>query len=166
MRGKALALGLAVALGFGTAGCNDATEDVEVFEATLSGQNEVPVRPTAGSGRAQFVSDGTSIRFSVEIDDLMNCTQGHIHLERAGANGPVRVFLFPSVTSTSGGPPTSTTERIVFAEGTITQANILAGVTMAQLLDAMRNGGAYVNFHTTLFPAGEIRGQLQRVDLD
>jgi hypothetical protein len=167
MRGKALTLGLCIALGLVVVGCNNATEDLEVFEAVLSGQNEVPVRASAASGRAQFVSDGTTIRFSVEVDDLSNVTQGHIHLERAGVNGPVRIWLWPSVTARAPATtPVSTADKVVFAEGTITQSDILAGVTMAQILDAMRNGGAYVNFHTTLFGGGEIRGQIQRVDVD
>jgi hypothetical protein len=166
MRGKALTLGLCVALGLGMAGCNDATEDLEVFEAVLSGQSEVPVRASAGSGRVQFVSDGSSITYSVEIDDINNVIAGHIHLGSSSVNGPVRVFLYPSVTSTTSGPPTSVSDKTVFAQGVITQGNILAGVTMAQLLEAMRTGGAYANFHTTQFPAGEIRGQIQQVQVD
>jgi hypothetical protein len=166
MRGKALTLGFVAALGLGMAGCNDATEDMEVFEAVLSGQNEIPVRPTGASGRAQFVSDGTTITYSVAIDDLNNVTVGHIHLGSSAVNGPVRVFLYPSVTATTGGPPVTITDNVVFAQGVITQSNILAGVTMAQLHEAMRTGGAYVNFHTTLFPGGEIRGQIQTVNVD
>jgi len=166
MRGTAFTLGLCVALGFGMVGCNDATKDMEVFEAVLSGQSEVPVRATAAVGRVQLISDGTTIHYSVEIDDINNVTQGHIHLERAGANGPVRVWLYPSVTSRAQGPPTSVSDKRVFAEGTITQSDILAGVTMAQFLDALRNGGAYANFHTTQFPGGEVRGQLQPVHVD
>jgi hypothetical protein len=166
MRGKALTLGLCVALGLGMAGCNDATEDMEVFEAVLSGGSEVPARASAASGRAQFVSDGTTITYSVEVDDLTNVTVGHIHLGSSSINGPVRVFLYPSVTATAGAPPTTVSDKVVFAQGVITQGNILAGVTMAQLLEAMRTGGAYVNFHTTLFPGGEIRGQIQQVQVD
>jgi CHRD domain len=168
MRGKALTLGLCAVfgLGLGLSGCNDATQDMEVFEAVLSGQSEVPVRASAGNGRVQFVSDGSTITYSVEMDDLSNLTQGHIHLAAAGVNGPVRVFLYPFVTSTSSGPATSFSDKQVIAKGVITQTNILAGVTMAQLLEAMRNGGAYANFHTTQFPGGEIRGQIQRVNVD
>jgi hypothetical protein len=168
MRGTAYTLGLCVALGFGMVGCNDATKDMEVFEAVLSGQNEVPTpRATAANGHVQFVSDGTVIHYSVEIDDIANVTQGHIHLERAGVNGPVRVWLWPSVTARAvANPPVSVSDKVVFADGTITQADILGGVTMAQLLDAMRNGGAYANFHTSQFGGGEIRGQIQVIHVD
>jgi hypothetical protein len=164
MRGTALTLGFVAALGLGMAGCNDATEDVEVFEAVLSGQEEVPVRASGGNGRAQFVSDGTTVRYSLEVDDLNNMFMGHIHLAPAGANGPIRVWLQP-VGATVRGPSFSVSDKTIF-EGTFTQANVQGGLSLADVLNAMRNGGAYVNVHTDQFPGGEIRGQIAVVNVD
>jgi len=51
----------------------------------------------------------------------------------------------------------------VLAEGTITAANLvgpLAGLTLNDLLDAVKAGNAYANIHTTQNPGGEIRGQI------
>ena len=48
-------------------------------------------------------------------------------------------------------------------QGEITAASLvewLCGQPLSALLDAMRNGGAYVNVHTSQFPPGEIRGQV------
>jgi hypothetical protein len=46
----------------------------------------------------------------------------------------------------------------------ITNANLvgaLAGQTLADLIAHFNNGNAYVNVHTTLYPGGEIRGQIK-----
>ena len=51
--------------------------------------------------------------------------------------------------------------------GTVTAANIIGpsgqGVAPGEFqeaIDAMRNGSAYANVHTSAFPSGEIRGQI------
>ena len=72
---------------------------------------------------------------------------------------PVVVWLYPSAPPAAGpsGPING-----IFASGTITAANLvgqLAGQPLSVLLSSMQNGQAYVNVHTTDFPAGEIRGQ-------
>jgi hypothetical protein len=57
----------------------------------------------------------------------------------------------------------SVTEKHVLAEGTFTASDVSA-ISFADLLAAIRAGTTYVNVHTTQFPGGEIRGQLQRVN--
>ncbi len=53
MRRKAsLAAALGLGLTLAAAGCNNATEGVTIFEAQLSGANEVPARNTAANGAA------------------------------------------------------------------------------------------------------------------
>jgi hypothetical protein len=37
----------------------------------------------------------------------------------------------------------------------------LAGATLADLVEHIVAGNAYVNVHTSQFPAGEIRGQIK-----
>jgi len=52
----------------------------------------------------------------------------------------------------------------VLAEGVITADNLsgpLAGASLEDLLDHLRDGNAYVNVHTLQFPAGEVRGQIR-----
>ena len=51
----------------------------------------------------------------------------------------------------------------LLSQGNITAANLegpLAGQQLADLVDIMDNGTAYVNVHTKDFPLGEIRGQI------
>ncbi|HEU4720823.1 MAG TPA: CHRD domain-containing protein [Gemmatimonadaceae bacterium] len=132
------------------------------FHATASGREEVPPNDSRGHGTATFKlsDDGTSLTYRLIVANLENVTQSHIHIAPEGANGPVVVFLFGFV---AGG----VTENGPLAEGTISQANLIArpaigfGGTMAELLAAMRSGNAYVNVHTVALPAGEVRGQVR-----
>jgi len=103
---------LVVALALGGAGCDRGSDGQEVFQAELSGQNEVPVRGTAANGSAGITFDGTNVRFAIEVDDITEVLQAHIHSGAAGVNGPVRVFLFPP-------PPANAPLTVGFTTGEI-----------------------------------------------
>jgi hypothetical protein len=157
---RRIAWPLAVLMAAGRVGsaCEDATEDQEVFTTTLSGSNEVPVRPSGGNGFAQVIIDGDRVHYALQVDDIDNVTAAHIHTGVSGANGPVRVTFFPNDQFPQR---ISVSDTTVIAEGTFTSANV-SGISYSDLLAAIRSGGAYVNVHTTAFPGGEIRGQLSR----
>jgi hypothetical protein len=85
----------------------------------------------------------------------------HIHLAPAGSKRPGGCLAI-SVRST----PSINRGRFdgVLAEGTITAndlVGLLAGATMADLVDEIRAGNTYVNVHTSQYPAGEVRGQIR-----
>ena len=132
------------------------------FHATASGREEVPPNDSRGRGTATFKlsKDGTTLTYRLIVANIDNVTQAHIHIAPEGVNGPVVVFLFGFV---AGG----VTQNGLLAEGTITQADLIArpaigfGATMTELLAAMRSGNAYVNVHTVAIPAGEVRGQVR-----
>ncbi|HEU4830250.1 MAG TPA: CHRD domain-containing protein [Gemmatimonadales bacterium] len=132
------------------------------FIAVQSGDEEVPPVETRGHGTATFTlsTDGTTLSYRLITAGVEGITQSHIHLGAPGANGPVVVFLFGLV-------PAGVSSNGVLAEGTITQSNLIPrpdigfGATMAELVAAMRSGGAYVNVHTLDFPGGEVRGQVR-----
>jgi CHRD domain-containing protein len=155
MRRNALPLAVLLAAGLAAA-CEDATEGQEIFVTTLSGANENPARPSAGNGSAQVVIDGDSVHYALEIDDIANVFAAHIHTGASNVNGPVRVTFFNTAQSSA----LTVTDKHILAEGTFTAANV-SGISFADLLAAIRGGNAYVNVHTTQFPGGEIRGQLQ-----
>lgn len=127
--------------------------------ASLSGDAQVPALASDGSGFATFHANATEseVDYRLYVNDLDDVTQAHIHLAGPDANGPVVVFLFgfadPSVASDG-----------LLAEGTLTEADLIAGGdfdgSMGQLLDQLRSGNAYVNVHTEANPPGEIRGQI------
>ena len=159
MRRNALPLAVLLAAGLAASACEDATEGQEIYMTTLSGANEIPVRNSAGNGSAQIVIDGDRVHYALEIDDISNVFAAHIHTGATGVNGPVRVTFFNTAQSTA----LSVTEKHVLAEGTFTASDV-SGISFADLLAAIRAGTTYVNVHTTQFPGGEIRGQLQRVN--
>ncbi len=129
------------------------------ISAPIHGDEEVPAVATAGRGVAKFqLNDDGTLGYKLMVANIENVTQSHIHLAPAGTNGPIVVFLFGFV---AGG----VTDQGVLAEGTITQANLIPrpaigfGGTMAELIEAIESGGAYVNVHTVAHPGGEMRGQ-------
>jgi hypothetical protein len=128
-------------------------------------------------GQAIFrvAADGT-VDVRLIASNIYNVVQAHIHCGRFGENGPVRIWLFPTI-GPSGSALTGPTgaQNGVLAEGTFNPTGITCpaanvGTTMP-VLDAMRAGLAYVNVHTNDgvnpgntgpgdFPGGEIRGQI------
>jgi hypothetical protein len=141
--------------------CNDATEDGTVFQAALESRNEVPARSSGATGTAGFVVDGTTVRYSIEVGGITGIVGAHIHSGAAGVNGPIRIALFPRP-GVNSGPATGSVSGILI-EGRFTASDVV-GISFDQLLSEMRAGTAYANVHTTAFPGGEIRGQVQQVE--
>ena len=168
MHRKALALASAGAfcalMGFVSAGCTKGTDGMEVFEATLSPANEVPARSTAANGKVQYISDGTTVTYTIEVDDIINVVAAHIHSAPAGVNGPIRVFFYGGGSPNPGGA-VSFTDKSILVKGSFTAANV-TGISFAELLNQMRTGQCYTNVHTTAFPGGEMRGQIQTVNVN
>lgn len=118
------------------------SEKIDIFEARLSGAQEVPPVNSAGHGQAelQWNRNSNVLSWKVTFTGLSGeVTGAHIHGPASpGENAGV---VIPFMTGLSG---------------TITgQTNL----TSAQALD-LAAGRWYVNIHTAAFPGGEIRGQL------
>ena len=157
-------IGIVALAGVAGVSCNDALEGREAFQADLSGAQEVPARPTAANGVAQIYVDGDTISYSIQIDDISSITAAHIHSGVPGVNGPIRLFLYPPRQGETV-PRVTTTDTAILVEATVPSSNV-SGVTFQELLNQMRNGGAYVNVHTTTFPGGEMRGVVRPLSLD
>lgn len=136
-----------------------------VFIAPMSPDQEVTTTPVESRARGvstfRLSRDGQALHYQILVNRLENVTMAHIHIAPAGANGPVAVWLYPD-----GPPPMLIEGRTdgVLARGTITDARVigpLAGQGLEGLLEALRDGRAYVNVHTSRYPAGEIRGQVK-----
>lgn len=125
----------------------------DVYVANLSPANEVPVKTTPGTGVTTFVDLGTSIEWTMTLTNMTGVIASHIHgPAAAGVNAGVIINLFlPNVaTGTVNGE---------VARGTITNANN-ANVSLDSLRTLFNNGNAYVNVHTSVNGAGEIRDQI------
>jgi CHRD domain len=143
-------------------------------EAKLTGYEEVPSvsSPTARGKIKLKIKNSTSIDFKLSYSGLSSdAQQAHIHFGQWGVNGGVSAFLCGGAKPAC--PAGTVTKATV--EGTIVAADVLQtnvpGTTqsqgiapgeIAELIAAIKAGVAYANVHTTLFPGGEIRGQLDR----
>ena len=138
---------------------------------TLTGYQEVvgpgPIS-TTGTGTFEARLDGDVITYTLTYRGLEGIdpafaggvvTQAHIHFGQRGVGGGVIAFL-------CGGPkpacPASGT-----VTGTITPVDVVGpsaqGIeagSFAEAVRALRAGAVYANVHTSRWPAGEIRGQV------
>ena len=124
------------------------------FTAELTGAQERPTPvQTEGEGEAKFESDGTSVAFELKWKNLSSpAFAAHIHCGGPEEAGPVGVTLFTGTMGTEGE-----------VQGSFTAPdpdNLCGWEDLADVLEAMATGGAYVNVHSTQFRGGEIRGQV------
>jgi hypothetical protein len=134
------------------------------MSATLTGGEETTATPgvlgilTGAVGTATVSVDAANDEVAVTLalfNFATGTTAGHIHVGPRGIAGPV-VLNFPIPTGRTGDLP------LTFRLGpSAFVARPEIGInTMQDALQAIVGGGAYVNIHTSAFPAGEIRGQL------
>ncbi|MET0581034.1 MAG: CHRD domain-containing protein [Pseudoxanthomonas sp.] len=133
---------------------------------------EVPSVSSGARGMFRARIEKGVITYRLSYEGLQgDVRQAHIHLGQTGVNGGVSVFLCQTSFNPdpTGLAPTCPASGQV--AGMLLPANIIGpsgqGITAGEfdeLLAAMRKGVAYVNVHSTLFPAGEIRGQLDQDD--
>lgn len=141
-----------------TAGTTTALARSGNFRTHLTGDEEVPAVVTGAQGQATFKlsADGESITYKLNVANIDDVTQAHIHLAAPGVNGQIVTFLFGLV-------PEGVDVNGRLASGSIEAGDLigpLAGQPLSALITAIEDGGAYVNVHTIAHPGGEIRGQL------
>jgi CHRD domain-containing protein/PEP-CTERM motif-containing protein len=118
------------------------------FDVTLDGAQAGTGSP--GTGFATVDLDTIAMTLVVDMSYsglLAPTTNAHIHCcAPPGSPGPVVIpFVPPFIVGTTSG-----TFNATFALTPVLVADILSGLS-------------YINVHTTLFPAGEIRGQIAGV---
>lgn len=162
-------LAMAVLVPFAALHAPDSRAEDRQFRVILEGAQEVPALTTdaRGSFRARIVNNGDAIQYELAYADLEgSITQAHIHIGQMSVNGGIAVFLCSNLGNGPAGTQAcpAAPARIT---GTITAADVIGptgqGVTAGQLdevIQAMRDGIAYANVHTTVYPGGEIRSQL------
>jgi hypothetical protein len=137
-----------------TINTNDAERNVElkknshgtiwVMNVQLSGLNEVPPNDLGATGNALLrVTADKVLHSKVNVDappEAGTLTAAHIHLGAAGVNGPVKIFLCHSTADFGVNQTLQLTDE---------QFNMLM------------NDHLYVNAHSTVKPAGLLRGQIR-----
>jgi hypothetical protein len=141
------------------------------LRATLRGIEEPPSVITGASGqfKATISRDESTIEYELSYEDLQGTvTQGHIHVGQRGVNGGISVWLCGTATNPGpAGTPVCPGPNSGTVTGTITAATVVGpsgqGVAAGEfedLLRAIRSGVTYANVHSSLFPGGEVRGQI------
>ncbi|HEY5611388.1 MAG TPA: CHRD domain-containing protein [Thermoanaerobaculia bacterium] len=119
-----------------------AAASAQSFSAILSGANEVPAGDPDGSGLAVVSITGTTVRYTLFVQNIAAPTAAHIHRGVAGVAGEI-VVGFPAPFSGGG----------VSGE--------VIGVSQTIIDEILANpSGFYVNVHNADFAGGAIRGQL------
>lgn len=132
------------------------------FTTKLTGQDEVPPTNTKATGTAEFTlnSDGKTMSYNVDVNNIDKVTMAHIHQGKIGENGPVVVTLINFKTLTPTGPVNGQ-----LAQGDISDSKLegpLKGMQISDLTKLMEDNNTYVNVHTKQNPNGEIRGQVSK----
>jgi hypothetical protein len=134
--------GLALATAAGGTVATEASHGGRPFHADLSARNQSPPIASNGSGTALVtLNQGQGeVCWDITVENLTTpVILAHIHQGGAGVNGPIVVDFMEPVNGLNG---------CVAAD--------------PALIKDIRQHPAdyYVNVHTTMFPAGEVRGQL------
>lgn len=168
------------------ASANLAPAEVRLFNVSLTNAQEVPptapttttgaARPASfGTAKFQFNSAQTALSFTATINNIDlggvqtadsndNLTNAHIHAGASvapGVNGPVVWGFFGSPFNDNNpndavfSPLPSGVGGSFSGKWDAPEGN---GTTLAAQLANLREGRAYINFHTAQFPGGEIRG--------
>ncbi|HJQ34029.1 MAG TPA: TIGR03118 family protein, partial [Pyrinomonadaceae bacterium] len=166
--------------------------EVRLFTVSLTNSQEVPpttpttttgaARPASfGTARFQFNSAQTAMTFTATVNNIDvtgsqtadtndNLVAAHIHAGASvqpGVNGPVVWGFFGSPFNNNNPNDQVNTPFASGAGGTFSgtwDAPEGNGTTLAAQLTNLRTGHAYINFHTTQFTGGEIRGNFPAAD--
>lgn len=167
--------------------------EVRLFDVSLTNaQENPPANPTTsgggarpasfGTARLQFNSAQTSMTLNATVNNIDftgsqsadtndNLTNAHIHAGAAvtpGTNGPV-VWGFIGTPFNDDNPNDAVVTPFSSGVGGSNRGKWDApegngGTTLAAQLANLREGRAYVNFHTVQFGGGEIRGNIPAAD--
>ena len=128
------------------------------FVAHLDQDQTVPAVTVASHATGQLVvknRDG-ELSYKFLVAGLQNARAAHIHCGQAGELGPAGVNLF--------GPSAPIDVNGILAQGPIAgpiPGNACGWIDNVDVIDAINDGNAYVNIHTSQNPPSEIRGQLE-----
>lgn len=167
---------LTVLVGCGFAGAMAGSRNNDLrISAGLRALSEVPPNTSKARGdfRGTISDDGTTLTYTLRWSGLTTLPLfSHIHFAPTKVNGGIMVFLCnsappPATVPPAGTPacPQSTTGEVT---GTVTAASITGPAVQgldpagdfADVVRAILTGNAYANLHTTKYPGGELRGQV------
>jgi len=138
--------------------------DPLVFEAALSGANEVPPTGSPGTGFATVTLNGNTLSVNETFSGLTtSASAAHIHCcAPVGVNAIVAVPFpgFPSATSGAYSMTFDLTQTATYNGPFIAANGGTAASAEAAFITGLESTQTYANIHNSVFPGGEIRGQL------
>ena len=156
----------------GLIGCVSAFATPIYYVTDLSGANENPANLSAGTGSALVSIDTAAHILTVDVQFSglsAPVTVAHIHCcvappGNVGVATQTPTFVgFPTATAGVYSNTFDTTLAGAFNAAFVTANGGTPSGAEAALASGLANGQAYLNIHTSAFPAGEIRGFLQPV---
>ena len=141
----------------------------------LVGYEENPDISTVARGRFEVTIDDDDKTFTYKLSYERlegDVQQAHIHFAKRGVNGGITLFLCSNLgngpTGTPECPKSGTVRRTVgaseiLAPGVTPTNSVGQGIeekNFEELVDAMRAGATYANVHSSKWPGGEIRAQI------
>jgi hypothetical protein len=119
-----------------------------------------------GSFDARLSNDGSAIAYTLSYDNLEGTVlQSHVHFGKTAINGGISFFLCSNLGNGPAGTPTCPQSGTV--EGEVEAADVIGPTAqgieagnLAEIVAAMRAGHAYANVHSSKWPTGEIRAQI------
>ena len=150
-----------------------AKADQIVFTTTMTGAQEVPPTGSPGIGSALVTIDTVTNLMTVNVSFaglVSPTTLAHIHCCAAPGGIAIPATTVPSFPGFPVGVTTGTylqtfdlTLASTYNPAFIAASGGTVAGAQAAFTTGLINGLAYFNIHTTQFPGGEIRGQLQAV---
>lgn len=149
------------------------------YNATLTGNQQVPPVKTNGIGSASFelLDDNKTLHYQIDVLDVPKITEIHIHQGKSGENGDVIVNIYNSKENifqnknetkmsqieSSSVTINGNTQSSLISSGTINNSDLkgpLLGKNISDLITLIQSKNTYVNVHSESYPDGEIRGQI------
>ena len=156
-----------------TVAATSADEGTLSLRAKLTGFQESPPKLSPSTGTFQATVIGSTLSYKLTYTKLSSpAFMSHIHFAQPAVNGGIFLWLCGSASAPGpAGTPTCPPDGGTVSRSGITAADIqsvsaqnLSAGDFAGALRIITGGVAYVNVHTTLFPAGEIRGFVRSED--
>jgi hypothetical protein len=157
--------------GYAAAGSGKDHVKADTMTGYLEGAPGGPVSsPATGSFQATIDDAAREIHFTETYSGLEgDVRQSHIHFGQRSVNGGISIWLCETAANPRpvGSPDVPDCPQSGTIEATVGEAHVVgpAGQGIAagefdEIVAAIRAGRAYANVHSSKFPGGEIRGQI------
>jgi hypothetical protein len=161
--------------GYAAAGSGKDRVDAADMSGYFEGAPGGPVSSAAsGSFEADIDDAAREIHFTLSYSGLEgDIRQAHIHFGQRSVNGGISIWLCETAANPRplGSPDVPDCPQSGTVEATVGAAHVvgptgqgIAAGEFEEIVAAIRAGRAYANVHSSKFPGGEVRGQINDRD--